>query len=76
MVQLGGFLGRCLWPSLKADFPSVKNLSQPLAKSVLIALGLTVAEAGADAGMHRKYARIRKSNINFKLKKLWYHENN
>ena len=54
----------------------MKNLSQPLAKSVLIALGLTAAEAGADAGMHRKYARIRKSNINFKLKTLWYHENN
>ena len=45
MIQSGGFLGRLL------RLPSV---IQPLAKSVLIPLGLTAA-AAADAGIHKKY---------------------
>ena len=31
-----------------------KNLIKPLAKSVLIPLGLTVAASAADAGIHKK----------------------
>ena len=36
MIQSGGFLGRLLGPSLKTGLPLTKNVSKPLAKSVLI----------------------------------------
>ena len=54
MVQLGGFLGRLLGPLLKTGLPLMKNVITPLAKSVLIPLGLTVAASAADAGIHKK----------------------
>ena len=54
MIQLGGFLGRLLGPLLKTGLPLMKTLIQPLAKSVLIPLGLTAAASAADAGMHKK----------------------
>ena len=40
MIQLGGFLGRLLGPSLRTGLPLMKNVIQPLAKSALIPLGL------------------------------------
>ena len=49
MVQLGGFLGRLLGPLLKAGLPLMKNVVKPLAKSVLISLGLTAAASAGDA---------------------------
>ena len=59
MVQLGGFLGRLISPLLRTGSPLIKNVIQPLAKSVLIPLGLTVAaSAAADAGIHKKNLRI------------------
>ena len=33
----------------------MKNIIKPLAKTVLIPLGLTAAVSGADAGIHKKY---------------------
>ena len=54
MVQSGGFLGILLGPSLKTGLPLIKNVIKPLAKSVLIALGLTAAASAADAGIHKK----------------------
>ena len=54
MIQSGGFLGRLLGPSLKTGLPLIKNVIKPLAKSVLIPLGLTAAAAAADAGIHKK----------------------
>ena len=54
MIQLGGFLGRLLGPLLKTGLPLMKNVIKPLAKSVLIPLGLTVAASAADAGIHKK----------------------
>ena len=33
----------------------MKSTIQPLAKSVLIPLGLTAATSAADAGIHKKY---------------------
>ena len=36
-----GFLGRILGPLLKTGLPLIKNVLKPLAKSVLIPLGLT-----------------------------------
>ena len=53
MIQSGGFLGRRLGPLLKTVLPLIKNVTKPLAKSVLIPLGLTAA-ASADAGIHKK----------------------
>ena len=43
MIQSGGFLGRLLGPLLKTGLPLIKNVIKPLAKSVLIPLGLTAA---------------------------------
>ena len=55
MIQAGGFLGRLLGPLLKTGLPLIKNVIKPLAKSVLIPLGLTTAASAADAGIHKKY---------------------
>ena len=55
MIQLRGFLGKLLGPLLKTRLPLISNVIKPLAKSVLIPLGLTAAAtAAADAGMHKK----------------------
>ena len=54
MIQSGGFLGRLLGPLLKTGLPLIKNVIKPLAKSVLIALGLTAAASAADARIHKK----------------------
>ena len=54
IIQSGGFLGKLLGPLLKAGLPLIKNVIKPLAKSVLIPLGLTAAASAADAGIHKK----------------------
>ena len=60
MIQSGGFLGRLLGPLLKTGLPLISNVIKPLAKSVLIPLGLTASAASAaDAGIHKKNIRIR-----------------
>ena len=41
--QSGGFLGRLLGPLLKTGLPLIGNVLKPLAKSVVIPLGLTAA---------------------------------
>ena len=55
IIQSGGFLGRLLGPLLKTGLPLIKNVIKPLAKSVLIPLGLTAAASAADARIHKKY---------------------
>ena len=52
-MQSGGFLGRLLGPLLKTGLPLMKSVVQPLARSVLIPLGLTAAASAADAGIHK-----------------------
>ena len=54
MIQSGEFLGRLLSPLLKTGLPLMKNVIKPLAKSVLIPLGLTTAASTVDAGIHKK----------------------
>ena len=54
MIQSGGFLGRRLGPLLKTGLPLMKSVIKPLAKSVLIPLGLTAAASVADTGIHSK----------------------
>ena len=61
MIQSGGFLGRLLGPLLKTGLPLIKNVIKPLAKSVLIPLGLTAAASAADAGIHNK--KLRSGNM-------------
>ena len=63
MIQSRGFLGRYLGPLLKTGLPLIKNAIKPLAKSVLILLGLTAAASAADAGIHKKNLRIWSSFI-------------
>ena len=53
MIQSGGFLGRLLGPLLKTGLSLIKNVIKPLAKSVLIFLGLIAAASAADAGIHK-----------------------
>ena len=47
--QSGGLLGRLLGPLLKTGLPLIGNVLKPLAKSVLIPLGITAAASGTDA---------------------------
>ena len=54
MIHTGGFLGKLLGPLLKTGLPLMKSVIKPLAKSVLIPLGLTAAASAADAGIHKK----------------------
>ena len=54
IIQSGGFLGRLLGPLLKTVLPLIKNVIKPLAKIVLIHLGLTAAASAADVGIHKK----------------------
>ena len=64
MIQSGGFLGRLLGPLLKTGLPLIKNVIKPLAKSVLIPLGLTAAASAADAGIHKKILGSSHNNDN------------
>ena len=54
MIQSGRFLGTLLGPLLKTELLLIKHVIKPLAKSVLIPLGLTAAASSADAGIHKK----------------------
>ena len=53
MIQ-SGLLGKLLGPLLKTGLPLIKNVITPLAKGLLIPLGLTAAASAADAGIHKK----------------------
>ena len=53
IIQYGGFLGKLLGPLLKTGLPLIQNIINPLAKSVLIPLGLTPAASAADAGIKK-----------------------
>ena len=44
IIQSGGFLGKLLDPLLKTGLPLIKNVIKPLAKSVLISLGLKMQQ--------------------------------
>ena len=52
--QSGGFLGRPLGSLLKPGLPLIWNVLKPLAKRVLISIGLTAAAAATDAAIHTK----------------------
>ena len=52
--QPGQFLGRLLGPLLKTGLSLIGNVLKPLAKRVLIPLGLTAAAAATDTTIHNK----------------------
>ena len=52
--QSGGFLGRLLGRLLKTELPLMKTILKPLAKRVLIPLGLTAAASATNAAIHKK----------------------
>ena len=54
MIQSGGFLDKLLGPLLRTGLPLTKSVIKPLAKSVLVPLGLTAAASAADAGINKK----------------------
>ena len=54
LIQSGGFLGRRLVPLLRTGLPLMKSAIKPLAKSVLVPLGLTAAASATDAGIHKR----------------------
>ena len=63
MMQSGGFLVKLLGPLLKTGLPIRRSVIKPLAKSVLIPLGLTATASAADAGIHKKILGSSHSNI-------------
>ena len=58
IILSGWYLGRLVGPLLKAGLSLMKNVIQPLAKSVLIPLGLTAAASAPNGGIHKKDLRI------------------
>ena len=52
--QHRGFLGRILGPLLKTGLPLIGNVLKPIAKSVLIPLGLTAAALTTNVANHSK----------------------
>ena len=63
MIKSGGFLGRLLDPLLKTRLPLMKNAIKPLAKCVLIPLGLTAVASAADAGIYKKILGSRTTTL-------------
>ena len=53
--ESGGFSGRILGTLLKTGLPLTKNVLKPLAKSVLIRLGLTAATSAIDATIYKNF---------------------
>ena len=54
IIKSGGFFGKLVGQLLKTGLPLIKNVIKPVAKSVLIPLGLTAATSAADAGIQKK----------------------
>ena len=61
-TQLSKMIGRLLGSLLKAGLPVMKSVIKPLAKSVLVPLGLTAAASAADAGIHKKILGLGHNN--------------
>ena len=60
--QSWGFLSRLLEPLLKSGLPLVENALEPLAKSILIPLGLIAASA-TDVAIDKKMFGSRKTAL-------------
>ena len=69
IVQQGEFLGRLLVLLLKAGLPLMKNVLKPLAKSVLIRLGLTAAASLTYSAIQKKAFKYGMTTL-----KIWNEE--
>ena len=67
MIQSGGFLDRLLGSLLRSGLPLMKSVINPLAKTVLVPLGLTAASSAADAGIHKKILGSGHNNKNLMI---------
>ena len=54
IIQSGRFLGRLLGPLIKVGLPFMKYVFKPIAKRVLMPLGLIAAASLADPGILKK----------------------
>ena len=72
--QSWGFLGWLLGPLLKHGLSLIGNLLKPLAKSVLITLGLTAS--AVDVAIHTKMLGSGNTTSIILNKKMNHHENN
>ena len=54
MVHLGGFLGRHFGPLLNTGLPLIGNVLKPLAKSVLVPLGLIMKALATVPAIEKK----------------------
>ena len=54
MVQLGGFSGKIFGTLIKEGLPLIGNVLKPLAKSILVPLGLTAVTSATDAAIQKK----------------------
>ena len=70
----GGFLGRMLRPILKTGLLLRKNVLKPLAKRVLIPLGLTTAASATDTAIEIVFIWYDYTD-NLKWRNEWYHKN-
>ena len=52
IIKSRGFPGRLLGPLLKTGLHLIRNIIKPLAKSILVPLGLTATATAADSGIH------------------------
>ena len=53
--QSGGFSGRLLRPLLKSGLPLMKNILKPLAKSILMPLGLMAGALATDTAIYKMF---------------------
>ena len=67
--QSGRCLGRLLGPLLQTGLLLIGNVLKPLAKSVLIPLGLTAAASATDAAIHKKVIESGTTTLIFLTKK-------
>ena len=54
IIKSRGFPGRLLGPLLKTGLHLIRNIIKPLAKSILVPLGLTATATAADSRIHKK----------------------
>ena len=73
--QSGGILGRHLGPLLKTGLPLIGNLLKPLARSLLIPLGLTAAVSATDAAIHKKMFGSGTTTLIIYDRNVWYQNN-
>ena len=70
ILQSGEFLCRFLGPLLKTRLSLIGNVLKPLAKSVLIPLGLTAAASVTDSAIHKKMSGSRCTTLTVSNKEI------